>query len=292
MQEIIELYEKSAQKNLNEINQILKQRKIDNKVVGESCNQILSMSCRNIAQKWTTGRKYLRTFFVKEAFADFYPKNILETSTYVDVMINILDDLLDEKMDDNNKKLYVLEFLRVFSLYNYECPTKEFQMCLGSYFNKLISLAVTEECYKDLIDKEKELAKIVKYSIEVLDCRSMDIDIFNELVFVNNNLYDLKEEEQLMRMGRLFRAVNIMKKDIMDIEHDNETGQESLVSKMTNRKSFDMSAYVLTVADYYISEADKIISRESNKEEYTVPLKNFYNMIKTEKEMIINLDLG
>ena len=287
MQEIIDLHKESLKNNLDEISKILKERGVRNESVLDSCNEILSLSCENIVKKWKNGKKYLRTSFVKEAFSNSYPENIIKTSIYIDTIINILDDLLDEKMDDNNKKLYVLEFLRVFSLYNYEYPTKEFQACLGKYFNKLISLAVTEDCYKNLIDRENNLDMVVKHSIEVLDCRSMDIDIFIELVILNDSLYDDKNDN-IIKIGRMFRAINIMKKDILDIEHDNKTGQESMVSKVSKRNDLDLSKYILSITDYYLNEAKKILSKKS-LDGYAVPVNNFYGMIERDRDEIINI---
>jgi hypothetical protein len=283
------LYRESLNENLIEINQLLKEKKVSDQIITDRCKEVLSLSCENIVKKWKVGRKYLRTLFVKEAFAGFYPQRIIKTSIYIDAIINILDDLLDEKMNEKEKKFYVLEFLRVFSVYNYEYPQREIQACLGNYFNKLISLAVVEDYYEDLIENEKEINKIAGYSIEVLNCRSMDIDIFNELVILSSNCYSHKEKEKIKELGRMFRAVNIMKKDIADIEYDRKTEQESVISKMAERKDCDFCKYVLFISNYYLSKAEKIKLKESTNKSYAVPVSNFYNMIQRDKDKIIEL---
>lgn len=289
MQEIIKIYKASLDKNLIEINQILKEKKVDNSEVGAYCEELLSLSCESIINKWSEGRKYLRTLFVKEAFAELYPQKIIKTSICIDAIINILDDLLDEKMGDDEKKLYIIEFLRVFSIYNYEHPQKNIQICMGDYFNKLISLATMENYYKDIIGNEKKMEKIVSYSIKVLDCRSMDIDIFNELVILNNGCYNNEEKNEIEKMGRIFRALNIVKKDILDIEHDKKTNQESIVSKILEKKDCNFDKYALSLYNYYLNEAKKIKSKKTINKNYTIPINNFYKMIEKSGDKIIRL---
>ena len=290
MQKIIKTYKEGLDKSLNEVNQLLEKKGMDDSGIKNYCDEILSLSCENIAKKWLAGRKYLRTLFVREAFASFYPEKNIKISIYTDTIVNILDDLLDEEINSEEKKLYILELLRVFSLYNYEHPSKEVQTYLGNYLNKLISLAIVEDHYKNLIDGEDEIKKIVSYSIKVLDCRSMDIDIFNEMaILYNYNNYNSIEEEKIKKIGRMFRAVNIMKKDIEDLDYDKETGQESMVSKIKDRGKIDFYKYVLAVSDYYLNEADKIRTMKLADAAYEVPVNNFYNMIGRDKNKIIEL---
>lgn len=274
MEEIITFYKDDLKKSLNEIEKILKEKNVDNFGVGTYCENILSLSCDNITNKWRNGKKYLRTLFVQEAFSNFYPKNITKLSIYIDAIVNILDDLFDEEMSNEQKSLYILEFLKVFSLYNYEHPQKEVQICFGNYFNKLISLASVENCFNDLINNENDINKIVNYSVKVLNCRSMDIDIFNELVLLNSDLYNKEEEKKIKESGRIFRAMNIMKKDIKDIKHDKETGQESVILKIYDNKDFDFQNYIFNVCNYYLN---KIREMESEK---LVPLNNFCKMTR------------
>ena len=289
MKKIIEVYKKDLSKNLDEIAQLLGEKKINDPGIKSCCDEILLLSCENIVKKWLVGRKHLRTLFVREAFASFYPEKVVKTSVYIDAIINILDDLLDEEISDEEKKLYILEFLRVFSLYNYEHPPEEIQTYLGSYFNKLISLAITEDYYKNLVGSENEMKKLIEYSIKVLDCRSMDIDIFNEMAISCNCCnYSSSEKEKIKKAGRIFRAVNIMKKDIKDLNHDKETNQESIISKITEKK-LNFCEYVSLVSNYYLSKANKIRMTRSTNDGCNIPVNNFYNMIKRDKGKITEL---
>jgi len=288
MRKIIKLYKKDLSRNLSEIDQVLKNKGTNNPKINNYYNKILSSSCAYITGKWLTGRKCLRTLFIKEAFADFYPQKITRTSIYMDAIINILDDLLDEKINEEKKRLYILELLRVLSLHYYEYSSKEVQGYLGSYFNKLISLAIMEEYYKNLIKKKKKIKKIIDYSVKVLNCRSMDLDIFNEIV-ISNGSYNYSEKERIKKIGRIFRSLNIMKKDIEDLEYDKKTGQESIVSKMAEKKNCNFCDYVLSVSDYYLDEKNKIKSMKSINDSYIIPMNNFCNMIDKDRNEIIKL---
>lgn len=290
MQKIIKIYKEDLSESLDKIGRLLEKMDMNDFGVRNHCNEILSLSCENIVEKWLVGRKYIRTLFVKEAFANLYPKEVTRISIYIDTIINILDDLLDEKIDDENKKLYILEFLRVFSLYNYNHPPKEVQIYLGNYFNKLISLAVVENCYKNLASNKNKIKEIARCSIKVLDCRSMDIDIFNEIAILRNCCnYTSIEKEKIIKAGRIFRAVNIMKKDIEDLDYDKKTGQDSVISKIADKEKYNLHEYALLISNHYLSEADKIKATKQVSAKCMSPVNNFYNMIKKDRDKIIKL---
>ena len=79
-----------------------------------SSKEILNLSSENVTKKWLSGKKYIRTDFVKKAFSKFYPYKQIDISILIDAMINILDDILDEELNLKEKALYVIEFLRIF----------------------------------------------------------------------------------------------------------------------------------------------------------------------------------
>ena len=187
LKKFIKIYEDGVQKNLKDINLILKNTKINNPIITNSYDKILSTSAKNLTSKWISGRKYSRTLFIKEAFSDFYPEKYIEVSLYIDAMINILDDLLDEKMNEQEKTCYILEFLRVFSLYSQEQLEKKININIDYYFNELISLAIAEGHYKNFIKKEQNINKIIEYSTKSHNIRSSDINIFTQIALIDYN---------------------------------------------------------------------------------------------------------
>lgn len=288
MKEIVSIYKKSVDTNLKDISSILKKLDIKNPEVFLSCKKILNLSADNIINKWLSGRKYSRTVFVKQAFGKFYPKKYIEISISIDAMINILDDLLDEKIGDKEKTLYIFEFSRILSIYNLKNPKEKIQNGLGHCFNKLILLAVAEDIYKKMIAKEKNIKKIIEYSVQIFNCRGTDIDIFNEIALTdvknNNAVRKIKE------MGRIFRAVNIFKKDIKDINYDKKMGMETIVTLMSLRKDHNFLEYTEKLLDKFLEKAKRIkYSTKSLNIKYRTPIENYYKMIEKDKREIIKL---
>ncbi len=278
-------YRESVEENLKDIESILKDVGVDEPVIISSYKNILISSCRNLIEKWLSKRKYTRTLFVKEAFSDFYPDKYTKISLYIDALINILDDLLDEKIGEKEKKYYIVEFLRVFALYNQEQPSKKIQIAMGHYFNKFIALAIAEGGYKNIIKKEIDMEKIVKYSAKSYGIRSLDIDVFNQIALIEYKKQD-KEIEKIKKIGRIFRAVNIIRKDIEDIEYDTKNNMESIITVIVNKKECDFHKYVLTLIDHYIDKARKIKLENFTERKFATPINNFYNMIEINKKEI------
>lgn len=289
LKKIQEIYQKTIKNNLKDIILILKKCNIKHSTINSSYRKILTSSCENLTDKWLSQRKYLRTLFVKEAFSEFYPKKYIEFSLSIDVIVNILDDLLDEKINDREKTLYIIEFLRIFSLYNRNQPKKSIQIAVMHYFNKLITLAIAENYYKNLIKKETKMEKIIKYSTESYNIRSLDIDIFNEIAFIDCKI-SYKKNEIIKKIGKIFRAVNIIKKDIKDIEYDIKNNIETTITVMIKKKECNFRKFIFVLLNYYTNKANKankIKLTKSAEKNFTEPINNFYNMIKKDKEEII-----
>lgn len=286
MKEIVSIYKKSVDKNLKDISSILEKLDIKNPEVILSCKKILNLSADNVINKWLSGRKYSRTVFVKQAFGKFYPKKYLEISMSIDAMINILDDLIDEKVDDKEKTLFILEFLRVYSLYNSENPKGKIQIALGHDFNKLISIAISEGIYQKMIAKEKNIEKIIEYSVQIFGCRGTDINIFNEIALTdvkNNNA-----AKKIKEIGRIFRAVNIFKKDIKDINYDKKMGMETIITLMSSRKDHNFLEYAEKLLDQFLEKAKRIkYSARSLNIRYKTPIDNYYRMVERDRAKII-----
>lgn len=285
IKKFVKIYKKTIPKNLKNIKSILKNAEINNPIIVNSYEKILFNSTEKLTEKWMSGRKYARTSFVKEAFSEFYPKEYTELSLYIDTMINILDDLLDEEMDKNEKTCYVVEFLRAFSLYHQKCPQKKIQIAMSHYFNKLITLAIAEGHYKNFIKKEMNMNKIIKYSIESYTIRSLDIDIFNQIALIDYKEPNQKTEK-IKQIGRIFRAVNIIKKDIEDIEYDTKNNMESIISIII-KKECDFAKYISALLNYYLAQAEKIKFNKQAEKNLVVPINNFYDITKKNKIEIL-----
>ena len=285
LKKLRKIYEETIQESLKDIQSILKEVDIDNLIIASSYNKILSASCKNLTEKWLSKRKYIRTLFAKEAFSNFYPEKYTKISLYIDALINILDDFLDEKMDQKEKTFHVIEFLRAFSLYNQEQPKKNIQTAMEHYFNKLIALAIAEDHYKNFIKKEIRIERIIKYSIESYGIRSLDIDIFNEIALINYKTPN-KKIEKIKKIGRIFRIVNIIKKDIEDIKYDARNNIETIITVMTRKKEYDFNKYILDLLDYCLNEAEKIKLEKLTEKKFTIPINNFYRMIKRDQKEI------
>ncbi len=286
MDEIIETYKKTIDDTLKDIYRILEHDleydiKIDKSEIPLQFKKVLDLSCENIVKKWSLGKKYVRTLFVKQAFPD-YPKDILKLSLSIDVIINLLDDLLDEEIKEKDKALYIIELIRAFSIYSHHKFEENLQEAVSSYFNKIISIAVSENIYKELIEKEDKPENILAYSEKVYNCRSLDMDIFIEVPLLT--LYgNLKKEstDKILKIGRVFRSLNLIKKDIIDIDHDRRNKIGTAMVLLFDKGSYYKDT-VRKLSDIYMKKAE-LISVEPQLEKIR---NNFYEMIKNEKKGI------
>jgi len=283
------IYEETAEENLRDIKQILKNNRVEDLDLIQRCDSILFSTPHHVSNKWSCYRKYVRTLFVKEAFSKFYPNKYLEISLYIDALVNILDDLLDEELNKQEKSLYVLELLRDFSLYHRKEIPRTIQNDVFHYFNKLLALAIAERHYINLIKKEESLEKIMNYSIKSFNLRSLDIDIFVEIALAGNNIKNKMGGEKIKKIARIFRAINLIKKDINDIKYDKSHNLETVITIMASKKKkYNFQRYILNLIDYY-SKSGKAIVNSLRKEERLVPLviSNFYKMIGKEREKFL-----
>ncbi len=288
MKKIVSIYKKSVQKNVKDIKSILKKLDIKNPEVFTSCKKYLEMSADNVTKKWLSGRKYARTFFVKKAFGKYYPKKYTEISLSIDAMINILDDLVDEKINEQEKLLFILEFIRVYSLCNLNKLKDKIQVAIGHDFHKLITIAISEGIYQKDIAQEKDFKKVIEKSVEILGCRGTDINVFNEIALTDIN--NKKIENNIKEIGRIFRAINIFKKDIEDIEYDRKNNMETLVTLMLSRKNYSLFEYTEALLNEFFKKAEKIrSSAESLEKRYKTPIENYYIMIEDSKKEIFKL---
>jgi hypothetical protein len=247
---------------------------------------ILEKSSGLITSKWRKQEKYIRTEFVMEAFSASYPSKVTSLSVSIDSMINILDDLLDESLSRDVKVLYILEYLRVFSLYCDKTPGSSVELQMSQYFNKLITLAIAEKTFMNQVKKENKINNIVELSKDLLLIRAHDIDIFVEIVLDFGNF--IIRKENLLPVARCFRAVNILKKDILDIQHDKKQKQETLMTYLSSKKSFDFLNCLEELLNRISTEMSEHISRRVNVSlKKDNPFNGFHNMLTIDKNTVL-----
>lgn len=285
------IYQKSVKKNLFDIKATLKDLEIEKEIPISLYENILNQSASMITSKWSSGRKYCRTYFVQKAFGKLYPIKYTQTSLLIDAMINILDDLLDESLSKQAKTEYILEFLRIFSIYSGKCSSKQVQKSLEKYFNKLITLAVAENFYQQQTIKEQDQNKIIKNSADLLICRGRDIDIFIEIATLN--IKNQRIVEMIKKISRIFRAINILKKDIKDIEHDKKNNIETIVTLAMSKDKNNFFTYINNLLNIFSNRVGSImkIANNSNRKSlyHLLPVYNFAKMIQEEKKEILKI---
>ena len=248
------IYKKEVERNLDEIEKILEDVDMSSWVEGGDFKNLFDRSSRDIISSWTSGRKYSRTVFTKKAFGDTFPEDLIVFSLSIDVMINILDDLLDEELSSERKENYVIEFLRNFSIYNHENVPQELRNSVGLYLNKLITLALSESIYEKKLKQEKDFRKVVEKSVNLLECRGMDMDIFAEIALTTRHQ---KNVEEIKKLFRVFRALNIFKKDILDISYDMENEIDTVVILVMD-KNISFIEYSDAVINKFAEKKDTI----------------------------------
>ncbi len=272
MKDLERQYKKTIKLNLKKLNYIVKKEiKIKNPQANKIIENSLNIAYKHLAKKWLNEEKYLRTYFAKKAIP-FYPEKIINLSISLDATINILDDLFDEKLETEIKALYILELLRSLTVtYNHKY-NKKITEIMENYFNKIISIAVLESFYKELLEKETDFDKVVELSMQIYDCRSLDMDIYVELPLMNKKL---KNKKEIMEISRTFRAVNLIKKDITDLKHDEENQIYNGI-RSADKKGF-RNPLILTLINFYEKRAIQIKRKNNGK-----IIRNFFEMIEEE----------
>ena len=164
-----------------------------------------------------------------------YPMDSLNLSISIDAMINIFDDLIDENLERQTKNYYFLEIFRMLANYHYQASNENLRFHMGNYFNKLIMIASLEKHFYDSIKNEKRDDNVLKTTTHIYDIRSLDIDIFIEIPLLASDTIRFKDD--VLKVARIYRVLELLKKDILDIEHDIENGLETLITIFWDRKN-------------------------------------------------------
>ena len=275
MEKIVESYEKTIDIVVDELRVLLSELGIENKQVLEEIKNILIISTKNITTKWANGKKFVRTYFAKKAIPE-YPEEVFNLSISIDAMINILDDLYDEILDKQAKALYVVELLRTISLFSSKKLNDKTQKAVHDYFNKIIIIAATEKIYTEMMKNEVDVQKNINFSYILYNLRSTDMDIFVEIPLIEK-FGD--KDENISKIARIFRALNLIKKDIIDIEHDKENKIETVITLLLNKFGPDL---IKSIIKLYENDIEKIkVSGENG-----IFFNNFIKMIDEEKQEI------
>jgi len=241
----------------------------------------LKTSSQQILNKWKSGEKHCRTHFIQQTFGAQYPEKYIDLSLYVDALINILDDFFDEDLTKEVKGMYIIECLRLMSLLISFSHLSKIQEELGVYFEKLITLALAEDFYEKKISQTEDYQKIIEFSAQLLLCRAQDIEIFTEIALLD---YKNKEDKKsIIELSRIFRAINIFKKDINDREHDRSNNIKTVTLTIED-KGIDFKKYSGDLGDY-LSKKVKNINKPASQKLLKV-FQNFEREIQKEKRGI------
>lgn len=286
MIDIINLYNDSVYNNLKMIDQILiSDIGLNDPNLIELFSKVLQSSKNGLVEKWASGKKYLRTISVIKAFPE-YPMNSLNLSISIDAMINVFDDLFDENLEKHIKNFYLVEIFRLLANYHYQGFNENLKFYVGNYFNKLIMIALLEKHFYSLMMNEKEKGHLLKNAAYVYDIRSLDIDIFVEIPLLAANNIQFKDD--VLKVARIFRALELLKKDFLDVEYDLENGQETLFTMFWNHK-VNLRNLISKLTGLYLERTKNIMCSECSK----IIVDNFILMGESEankiKEYIKNL---
>lgn len=220
----------------------------------ELFNKILQTSKNELVEKWRSGKKYLRTLTAIKAFPD-YSLDSLYLSISIDAIINILDDLLDENLEKRAKNFYIVEIIRTLANYHYQKSNEALRRCIGNYFNKCIMIALLEKHFYDLLRNKNGDDYLLKYPTYIYDIRSLDIDVFIEIPLLDSNTIQFKED--IIKVARTYRALELIKKDILDVEHDIDNGIDTIFTILWNHKN-DLLTSVSNLTELYLKRARNI----------------------------------
>jgi len=243
----------------------------------ETVSHISDMSSKNIANMWKNGQKVCRTKYVMEAMEENYPTPILEISLVIDAIVNNLDELLDENLPKDKKSLHIFDLSKDIGYVSSSNKlSSEQREMVGTFFrNKIPIVGGGEFYYTELIQGSPDDFTLWK---KYYDSRIIDIDIFMELALSELGY----KSEDTIRAARDFRAVNLIAKDIRDIEDDVENGIKTLFT-IAHQIDSDPKEYAKKIAQEYIDDLNKFKIKEPVLE-YT--RKNFSKMCEKELKTI------
>lgn len=274
---LVRLYEETVHENINYL------KKLERELYGKAelhkrVHETLFKSSQTITKKWLAGKKYLRTKYARDAILE-YPKDVLKLSLILDATINLMDDLLDETLSREERAFYLVELLRVLALRDNYPIEDEVKTRISNYFNKIIFVAISEQIFLEKM-KDKEGEDFYKVAYDYFAGRSLDMDLFLEIP-LHELKYKKNEIDEIVRVGRIFRTINLMKKDLIDLEHDIEFDIPTPIV-MLHQKEKPFNDFI----EYVFSRALGDVPQRSSKKAEPI-IYNLVNLtIKEQKEIV------
>ncbi len=244
-----QLYSSTTEDNLRAIGEILEDVRISDSIPIDQFKNMLERSSQNLMDKWSSGRKSLRTEIAFKILPE-YPSAVLKTSLIIDAIIDSLDDNLDELMTKEERMLNIVELVRTTAIFNQLPVSDAARKKALEYFNKLLCIGISEILYKEKIKMLVDFKQQLHNSIKCYDCKSLVMDIFFELPLIE--LYgDDKNIKNIVSLARVHRAVCLIKKDFQDLEHDSENQTETPLVILSEKGKELLKKYMDAMMDYY-----------------------------------------
>jgi len=277
---ILQLYKETIGDNLSNL------VKSDD-LLFQQCKELLIASRNETTGKWSSGRKYIRTLPVVQAFSEYYPEGVLKISVYIDALVNNLDDLFDESLSKKERTFPIIEIFRTLGNFSRTELSPEERSVIGSYFDNIIVVATSEHHYYNFIKSVKEdVDKIIKYSIQLYDGRSLDMDVFVDLPAVKLQ-WSEADKKNLRKNARAYRALNLIKKDIEDYEHDKAQENESIITLLSEDKEILKEVVNRLAQHYKFSSGNQ--TKDTNAVE--IVMSNLNSMIgKENRDLKLSLE--
>lgn len=283
MKKNIDLYKKETEKFLAFLEEEIKKSGVE-KEAFVSSRRALEKTSVSVTSKWLSGRKYCRTFFLQKAFGSLYPSSYTAISLSLDALVNISDDIFDEPLEKKEINLYMAECLKLLSLLNSYPQISKIQPELGVYFSKLLSLVAAENFYQEKISQGRDYKQMVEDSSKLLLIRAQDIDIFTEIA-----LLDFKTEKDLdsiREIAKIFRALNIFKKDIKDLDYDRSHNIKTVVITLKD-KEINLKDYSQDLISGLEDKMKKVVCPQDQG--LKLPFRAFQKMIEEEEGEIFKI---
>lgn len=276
-EELCRLYEKTVENNISYLKKLEKEL-LQESNLPETFHRKLTFSSKQIADRWRSEEKYLRTKYAKFAIPD-YPEDMILPSISIDATVNLIDDILDENLSKDQKALYIVELIRVLNLKHSFPLSYELKKLVSDYFNKIIFVAIAESTFYPQMLKEKNKERFFDLTFKSYLSRSLDMDIFIELPLMRMNV-SIPEIKEVMDAGKAFRIMNLAKKDFLDLEHDLE---HEITTPITifKEKKIPVDEFV----PYLYTHSTRRVSIPTSRFLQKV-IKNFIAMAKKEKKTL------
>lgn len=181
-------------------------------------------SLNELEERWRSGRKSLRSFptiKLLEYHGDT-DEDLEEILTSFDAIINCLDDIIDtENLSKENKIVYTSNIAFSTSrIADFNLQDEETHDYLIDYWTDIFQIPSVEEKLNNEIRESETRSEMIEAGIESYSYRAKDIDIFSDIGYNLTNLNTTKNvlDEDL----RTYRARELLRKDIKDIERDRQ----------------------------------------------------------------------